>query len=313
MFQNVQYVWMNGQCVPWQSATVHASSHVLHYGSGVFEGIRCYDTPQGPAVFRMDSHLDRLFASAAAYRMEIPYTRDELTQAVCETISRNQFADCYVRPLCFRGSSGLSVHPRNCPVEMIILVWPWGKYLGEEATEKGARITVSPWRKFHSQMMPAVAKACGQYLNSILAVQDAVERGFDEALLLNAEGNIAEGSAENIFLVQNGRLLTNGETDSILLGITRDCVIQFARDLGWQVETRSLSVECLLQSDEAFFTGTAVEVVPICEVDGRQIGSGKRGPITKTIQKLFLDATSGRDIRYRHWLHPIQVHKEAYA
>lgn len=313
MFQNIEWVWMNGQCIPWKSATVHVSAHALHYGSGIFEGIRCYETLQGPAAFRLDSHLDRFFASAAVYGIKIPYTRDELMQAVCEIISRNQFTDCYVRPLCFLGSSGLSVHPRNCPVEVSILAWPWGKYLGEEATEKGARITISPWRKFHSQAMPAVAKACGQYLNSILAVQDAVKRGFDEALLLNTEGNIAEGSAENIFLVHKGRLLTNGETDSILLGITRDCVLQFARDLGWQVETRSLSVECLLQSDEAFFTGTAAEIVPICEVDGRQIGSGARGPMTKAIQKLFSNATSGRDSHYRHWLHPVQAFKETYA
>jgi len=310
-FENVQWVWMNGQCVPWQNATVHVSAHALHYGSGVFEGIRCYVTAEGPSVFRMDAHLDRLFASAAAYRMPIPYTRDELARAICETISRNGFTDCYVRPICYRGSSGLSVHPRNCPVEVVILVWPWGKYLGDEATEKGARISVSPWRKFHSQMMPATAKACGQYLNSILAVQEAMEHGFDEALLLNADGNIAEGSGENIFLVQQGRLMTNGEADSILLGITRDCVLQFARDLGWQVETRSLSVECLLQSDEAFFTGTAAEVVPICEVDGRPIGTGKRGPKTRVIQELFSKVTSGRDARYRDWLYTVRLQKEA--
>ncbi len=304
-FQNVQWVWMNGRCVPWEGATVHVSAHALHYGSGVFEGIRCYETETGPAAFRLDAHLDRLYASAAAYRMEIPYSREELAEAVCETISRNAFTGCYVRPICYRGSSGLSVHPRNCPVEVAILVWPWGRYLGEDSAENGARITVSPWRKFHSQMMPAVAKACGQYLNSILAVQDAVERGFDEALLLNLEGNIAEGSGENIFLVRNGVLLTNGETDSILLGITRDCVLQFARDLGWQVETRSLSLQDLLQSDEAFFTGTAAEIVPISEIDGQSIRNGKRGPMTRTMQEMFAGATSGRDARYRDWLHPV--------
>jgi branched-chain amino acid aminotransferase len=313
MFTNVQWVWMNGQCVPWKDATLHVSTHALHYGSGVFEGIRCYQTVEGPAAFRLDAHLDRLYASAAAYRMEIPYTRQELVHAVCETIARNGFTDCYVRPICYRGSSGLGVHPRNCPVDVAILVWPWGKYLGEEATEKGARITVSPWKKFHSQMMPAVAKACGQYLNSMLAVQDAVDRGFDEALLLNAAGTIAEGSGENIFVVQGNKLLTNGETDSILLGITRDCVLQFARDLEWEVEIRSLSLECLLQSDEAFFTGTAAEVVPICEVDGRSIGGGRRGPMTRIIQELFSDATSGRNIRYRGWLHPVPARKETYA
>ena len=312
-FANVQWVWMNGQCIPWQNATVHVSAHALHYGSGVFEGIRCYETVEGPAAFRLEAHLDRLFASAAAYRMPIPYTKEELAQAVCETISRNGFTDCYVRPICYRGSSGLSVHPRSCPVEVVILVWPWGKYLGDEATEKGARITVSPWRKFHSQMMPATAKACGQYVNSILAVQDAAERGFDEALLLNADGKIAEGSGENIFLVQDGRLITNGEADSILLGITRDCVLQFARDLGYQIEIKPLPLESLLQSDEAFFTGTAAEVVPICEVDGQHIGNGKRGPVTQKIQKVFADVTSGRAKRYRNWLHPVQSHKEALA
>lgn len=312
-FENVQYVWKNGCCIPWQEATVHVSAHALHYGSGVFEGIRCYDTSEGPAAFRLDSHLDRLYASAAAYRMEIPYSREELAQAVAEIVARNGFTNCYIRPICYRGTSSLGVHPRNCPMEVVVLAWPWGKYLGEESAETGARITVSPWRKFHSQMMPAVAKACGQYLNSILAVQDAAERGFDEALLLNVDGNIAEGSGENIFVVQDGKLLTNGEADSILLGITRDCVLRFAHDLGWKVETRSLSLDYLLHSEEAFFTGTAAEVVPISEVDGQPIGSGRRGPMTRKIQELFSAATSGRDIRYRDWLHPIQSRKEAYA
>ena len=293
---------MNGRCVPWEQATVHVSAHALHYGSGVFEGIRCYETVDGPAVFRLDAHLDRLYASAAAYRMQIPYSKEELTEAVCETISRNGFTDCYVRPICYRGSSSLGLHPRNCPVEAVILTWPWGKYLGEESLEKGVRITVSPWRKFHSQMMPTAAKGCGQYLNSILAVQDAIERGFDEALLLNADGSIAEGSGENIFIVRDGVLITNDPQDSILVGITRDCVLQFARDLGWKVKTRSLSLNCLLESDEAFFTGTAAEVVPVCEVDGRQVGSGKRGPSTRVIQEMFSRAASGRDLRYSAWL-----------
>jgi branched-chain amino acid aminotransferase len=312
-FESTQWVWMNGKCVAWEHATVHASSHVLHYGSGVFEGIRCYETVDGPAVFRLESHLDRLYESAAAYRMQIPHSKEQLAEAVCETISRNGFTDCYVRPICYRGSSSLGVHPRNCPVEAVILTWPWGKYLGEESLERGVRITVSPWRKFHSQMMPTAAKACGQYLNSILAVQDATERGFDEALLLNVDGSIAEGSGENIFIVRDGVLMTNGPQDSILLGITRDCVLQFARDLGWKVETGSLSLDCLLESDEAFFTGTAAEVVPICEVDGRQIGSGKRGPKTKVIQEMFAGAVSGRDRRYEAWLHSIQTRKRAYA
>jgi branched-chain amino acid aminotransferase len=305
-FESTQWVWKNGACVPWEHATVHVSAHGLHYGSGVFEGIRCYEAVDGPAVFRLDAHLDRLYESAASYRMQIPYSKAQLAEAVCETISRNGFTDCYVRPICYRGSSSLGLHPRNCPVEAVILAWPWGKYLGEESLERGVRITVSPWRKFHSQMMPTTAKGCGQYLNSILAIQDAAERGFDEALLLNVDGSIAEGSGENIFVVRDGALITNGAQDSILLGITRDCVLQFARDLGWKVETRSLSLDCLLESDEAFFTGTAAEVVPICQVDGRQIGSGKRGPCTKVIQDMFSRAVSGQDARYRGWLHTLR-------
>src|SRR5947209_1445572 len=293
-FESSQWVWFNGKCVPWQDATVHVSAHALHYGSGVFEGIRCYETSAGPALFRVDAHLERLYASAAAYHMNIPYSKEELIEATCETVWRNGFTDCYVRPVCYRGSASLSVHPRNCPVEMVILAWPWGKYLGDEAAEKGARITISPWRKFNSQVMPAVAKACGQYLNSILAIQDAVERGYDEALLLNAEGDIAEGSGENIFLFRDGKLLTNGEYDSILMGVTRDCVFQIARDLGMQIEVRPLSMEDLLQCDEAFFTGTAAEVVPISEEDGRQIGKGMRGPRTAAIQQVYSAATCGQ-------------------
>src|SRR5258708_26480241 len=202
-FESTQWIWMNGKHVPWQDATVHVSAHAMHYGSGVFEGLRCCRGVDGPAVVRMEAHLDRLFGSAEVYRMEIPYTKAELTDAVCETIRRNQFTDCYVRPICYRGSSSLGVHPRACPVEVAILTWPWGVYLGDEAMEKGARITVSPWRKFHAQMMPTAAKACGQYLNSILCVHDAVERGYAEALLLNAGGDIAEGCGGHIFLFPN--------------------------------------------------------------------------------------------------------------
>ena len=304
-FEETQWVWMNGTCVPWQDATVHVTAHALHYGSGVFEGIRCYKTAEGPAVFRMAAHLERLYASADAYQMSIPYTKVRLGGAICETIARHGFTDCYVRPICYRGSSSLRVDPRNCPVEVSILVWPWGKYLGDEASETGARITISPWRNFSSQMMPAAAKACGQYLNSILAVQDAQDRGFDEALLLNASGGIAEGSGENIFLVRDGKLLTNGDSDSILLGITRDCVIRIAADLGWSVEIKSLSVEDLLNSDEAFFTGTAAEIVPITQVDSFPIGNGRPGPHTYRIQETFAKAASGRDSRYRDWLHPV--------
>src|SRR5580765_394584 len=310
-FDRSQWVWKNGKCVHWQDATVHLSAHALHYGTGVFEGIRCYQTEAGPAVFRMDAHLERLYASAACYQMKIPYTHEHMATAICETVAFNQFSDCYIRPVCFFGSSSLGVHPRKCPVEVAILAWPWTDYLGEDALERGVRITISPWQKFHSRMMPTTAKACGQYLNSVLAVRDAAERGFHEALLLDAHGNIAEGSGENIFLVHRGRLLTNGERDSILLGITRYCVFEIAKALGLGVGTRSLTVGDLLQCDEAFFTGTAVEIVPICELDGKKIGEGKRGPLTTKIQQTFMDAAAGRDARYLKWLHPVGQFKAA--
>lgn len=312
-FESSQWVWMNGKCVPWSDATLHVSAHGLHYGSGVFEGLRCYRTADGPAVFRLDAHLERLYASAEAYGITIPFTRDELAEAICETIRRNQFGDCYVRPIVYLGSSGLALHPRQCPVEVVVLAWPWGAYLGNDAVERGARITVSPWRKFDSQMMPTTAKACGQYLNSILAVQDAVARGFDEALLLNSDGNIAEGSGENIFLVKDGVVATNNISDGILPGVTRDCVLEIARDLGWTVAIRSLRLADLLDSDEAFFTGTAVEVVGIAEVDGRRIGAGSRGARTAILQRAFAEATSGREARYRHWLHFVQNQRATNA
>lgn len=309
-FDETKLIWMNGEYVPWHEATFHVSAHALHYGSGVFEGVRCYETIEGPAVFRLDAHLARLYASAAVYGIEIPVESRHLAQATCELISLNGFSRCYVRHICFYGSESLALHPGNCPVQVAILTWPWGPYLGAESAKNGVRITVSPWQKFDSQMMPARAKACGQYLNSILAIRDATARGYDEALLLNSRGQIAEGSGENLFIVSEGKIFTNDEPDSILLGITRDSVIQIARDLGYLIETQPLHLEDLLTADEAFFTGTATEVVPVCEVDGRLIGSGVAGPITTQIQRAFVDAVAGRDHRYRHWLTPVEQTSE---
>jgi branched-chain amino acid aminotransferase len=302
-FDQTSWVWMNGAIAPWDTATVHVSAHTMHYGSGVFEGMRCYETEDGPAVFRMDTHLDRLRSSAEAYGIEIPYSKAELENAVCETISRNGFDSCYVRPICYHGSASLAVHPRNCPVEVVILAWPWAAYLGEENVERGVRVTVASWTKFHSRMLPTTAKGCGGYLNSMLAAREAARAGYDEALLLDADGNIAEGSGENLFIVRGGRLLTNDERSSILLGITRDSVIEIARELGYDVEVGTLKLDDLLAADEAFFTGTAVEVTPIREIDGKPIGSGTRGPVTEKIQRAFGDVTSGRDRRYLDWLH----------
>ena len=304
-FEQSKWVWMNGQVVPWDNATTHVSSHALHYGSGVFEGIRCYETADGPAVFRLDVHLERLYSSAEVYGISIPYTREELSGAIADLVRRNGFASCYVRPLCYLGSDSLGVHPGNCPVEVVILAWPWAPYLGAEGQKRGVRVTVSPWRKFESRMFPTTAKACGQYLNSMLAVRDAVSRGFAEALLLDAEGHLAEGSGENLFVVRDGRLLTNDERHSILLGVTRDAVFRIARDLGYQVEVRALELEDLLSADEAFFTGTAAEVTPIREVDGTVIGKSTPGLVTEEIQRVFFAATSGQDERYRDWLYPV--------
>jgi len=302
---------MNGNLVRWADATVHVSAHGLHYGSGVFEGIRCYETADGPAVFRLDAHLDRLYSSAAVYGLEIPYTRAELAAATCGVIASNAFTSCYVRPICFPGSSTLGLVPRNCPVEVVILAWPWEPLLGVEALEAGVRVTVSPWVKFHRQMMPTTAKACGQYLNSILAARDAVSRGYHEALLLGADGSIAEGAGENLFVVREGKLLTNEERHSILLGVTRDTVLEMARDLGYRTEIQALQVEDLLSADEAFLTGTAAEVTPICEVDGKLIGRGRRGPVTERIQQTFFRACSGHDPRYRSWLHIVAPNSKA--
>jgi branched-chain amino acid aminotransferase len=313
-FDSTKWVWMNGACVRWDEATVHVSAHALHYGSGVFEGVRCYETEDGPAAFRLDAHLERLYASAAVYQMEIPYERARLEEAVCEVVRLNEFRSCYVRPICFYGSNSLGLNPRGCPVEVVILAWPWAAYLGDEGLVAGVRVTVSPWLKFHSRMMPTTAKACGQYLNSILAVRDAASRGFAEALLLDAEGRVAEGSGENLFVVRDGRLYTNDERHSILLGITRDAVIQIARDLGYGVETCALRLEDLRAADELFFTGTAAEVTPVCEIDGVPVGAGRRGPVTEEIQRVFFDATAGRDPRYRHWLRPVNPRPaESYA
>lgn len=313
VFDQSNWVWMNGRCVAWEDATAHVSVHALHYGTGVFEGVRCYATEDGPAVFRMQDHLDRLYASAAVYGMKIPYSPAEMEDAISEVILRNGFKSCYVRPICFYGSASLGLNPRNCPVEVAVLAWPWAALHGDQSLARGVRVTVSRWSKFHSQMMPTTAKACGQYLNSVLAVTDATNEGYDEALLLDAQGFIAEGAGENLFLFRDGKLYTNDERHSILLGITRDSVINIARGLGYEVEIGALSLCDLINAEEAFLTGTAAEVAPLCEIDGTLVGKGVRGEVTAQIQKAFFDITSGRDTRYRDWLHMVCEPVEAVA
>lgn len=304
-FDGIKYLWMNGEIKPWAEGTTHVAAHALHYGSGVFEGIRCYDTELGPAIFRLGPHLARMYASAEMYQMRLPYTPVELEAAMGELIASNGFTDCYIRPIAFYGTGGLSVHPRNCPIEVAILTWKWGAYLGEEGLKKGVRVNFVSWVKLHQTMMPTTAKGCGHYLNSILAVREAAEQGYDEAILINRDGYLSEGSGENLFIIKDGVIRTNDENSSILLGITRDAVLQIGADLGYQVEVGLLRKEDLLTADEAFFTGTAVEVTPIREVEHTVIGAGACGPMTAEIQRVFFDAVRGRDARYREWLNPI--------
>lgn len=304
-FERTEWVWMNGELVPWSKATTHVSSHALHYGTGVFEGIRCYETGNGPSLFRLEEHLERFFASAAIHGIEIPFSMDDLTEAMVKVIRENDFSACYLRPIAYLGSGSLSLYPRNCAVEVVILAWPWADYLGAEGQNNGVSVTVSPWRKFESKMMPTTAKACGQYVNSVLAIRDAISRGFAEAILLDVDGRIAEGSGENLFIVNGGELFTNDASHSILPGITRDAVLRIANDLGYSTKVEALSLQDLLEADEAFFTGTAVEVTPIRELDGNSIGPLTPGPVTSEIQRVFFAATAGHDAKYNHWLYPI--------
>ena len=302
MSNHCKKIWFNGKMVEWEKATTHVMSHGLHYGSGVFEGIKCYETASGPAIFRLKEHIERFFTSARIYRMPLPFTEDEMVKGCLAVISQNGVTSGYIRPVAFYGYDTLGVHPKECPVVVSIAAFEWGAYLGQDALEKGVRVTVSPWRKFHSSSFPTVAKANGQYLNSLLAVQDAKTKGYDEALLLNQEGTIAEGAGQNIFLVKNGKLYTNEEDSSILMGITRETMIQLARDQGFEVRIGRLSTGQLFSADEAFFTGTASEVTPIREVDQRLIGGGKPGPVTQKLQALYLDVIHGHRPEYRSWL-----------
>jgi len=295
-------IWFNGKIVPWDQATTHVMSHGIHYGSGTFEGIKCYQTENGPALFKLQEHIQRMFTSAKIYRMNIPFSPADIEQGCLDIVRENAIENGYIRPVAFYGYDTLGVHPQNCPVVFSIGAFDWGAYLGQEALEKGVRITVSPWRKFHSSSFPTVAKANGQYLNSMLAVQDAHEKGFAEALLLNQEGTIAEGAGQNIFLVKNGTIYTNEEDSSILMGITRDTIINLARDNGIRVKVSRLSLGQLFGADEAFFTGTASEVTPIREVDGRQVGNGGRGPLTQKLQSMYFDLVHGRLPQYKEWL-----------
>jgi branched-chain amino acid aminotransferase len=293
-------IWFNGALVPWADAKVHVLAHGLQYGTGVFEGMKSYPTADGPAIFRLDAHLERFFKSAELYDLVMPYTMAALTDASLEVVRANRLDASYLRPVAFFDAGTLSVWTSECPVSVAIAAVPTGKYLAN--ADSGVRVTVSPIRKFDNSAIPAWAKACGQYINSARAVNDAQRRGFDEALLLNAQGLVAEGSGENLFVVKQGTLVTNDKDASILMGVTRASVLEIAKDLGIEARVAPISVEDVLAADELFFTGTAVEVTAIREVDGRQISGGKPGPITRRIQETFNQAVRGQLPQYRRWL-----------
>jgi branched-chain amino acid aminotransferase len=300
-------IWMNGEFVKWEDAKVHVLTHALHYGTGVFEGVRCYETPSGPAIFRHQEHVDRLFQSAELYYMPIPYTREQIAEATRETIARNGLRSCYIRPLVFRGAGPMGLYPLDCPVEVMIAVWEWGAYLGEEGKAKGVRAKVSSWRQISNQSLISHAKASGQYLNSVLAKIETSKIGYDEAILLDEHGYVSEGSGENLYVVKDGRIITPPQTDGILDGINRRSIIQIAADLGFEVQERSLARAELYIADELFMSGTAAELTPIREVDDHTIGSGEPGEVTRAIQRVFEDALHGRAEQYREWLDPVEV------
>lgn len=298
-------IWLDGEWIAWRDAKVHVLTHTLHYGCGVFEGLRAYPTDLGAAIFRLTDHTDRLFRSAHIMRMTIPYPRDVLNMAQREAVRRNGLASAYIRPMCFLGSEGMGLHASNLKVHVMIAAWEWGSYLGIENMSRGIRVRTSSFTRSHVNSAMLKAKANGNYLNSILAVREAVDAGCDEALLLDHEGFVAEGSGENIFIVRNNRLYTPDLT-SALEGITRETVITIARESGLEVVEKRITRDEVYVADEAFFTGTAAEVTPIREVDGRVIGAGEgRGPITEKLQALYFDYVHGKRSDHRDWLVPV--------
>ena len=305
--EEADFIWMNGEIVPWADAKLHVLTHGLHYGTGVFEGIRAYDGELGTAVFRHREHLDRLHQSAGLYCMEIPYSVEELRTATHELIAKNGLRHCYIRPLATRGYGVMGLNPLDAPVDVIIAVWPWGAYLGEAGKQDGIRAQVSSWRRFGGDTLIPHAKASGQYLNSILAKIETVRAGYDEAIMLAQDGSVSEGSGENIFLVMGGRIIEPPQTASVLDGISRRTIHQLAADSGRTVESRSIARSELYIADEVFMTGTAAEVVPVREIDNRVIGSGQPGPVTRELQELYEDAVHGRIEARRDWLDPVEV------
>lgn len=306
-FTGTGKVWMNGKLVDWAQATMHVASHIIHYGSGVFEGARCYDTPKGSACFRLDDHMRRLYDSARIYRMNYALDQAALTTAVLDTVKANGLAACYMRPLIYRGYNTLGVNPLPCPVEALILVWEWGPYLGADALEAGVDVRVSSWTRSAPNTFPSMAKSVANYANSSLIKMEAIVEGYSEGIALNPDGNLSEGSGQNLFVVRNDIIYTPPLSASVLPGITRDTIITLAQDMGFQVKEQDLPRELLYIADEVFFCGTAAEITPIRSVDKVSIGIGKRGPITAAIQQAFFDYING-NVPDRHgWLTYVNV------
>ena len=299
---DVDTIWMDGEFVDWEDAQVHVLTHALHYGTGVFEGVRCYDTEQGPAIFRWEPHLDRLYDSAKPYELDIQYSREELTEATLELIRRQDLGGCYIRPIVFYGYRQLGVSPEGVPTKTAIACWPWGTYLGEEALERGVKVKVSSWRKHAPSQIPTNAKTTGPYVNSMIAGEEARRHGYTEAIVLNKEGYVAEGPGENIFMVEDETIYTPAVSQSILDGITRETVVELARELGYEVDDQAtIGRGELYTADELFFSGTAAEVTPIRQVDNVEIGSGERGPVTEEIQSRFFEVVERRTDDHDEW------------
>ncbi len=295
-------IWMNGKLVKWDEAKIHILNHGLHYGSSIFEGIRCYETDDGPAVFRLKDHIKRMFNGAKIIMMKIPFTEEEIYEGVKETVKANRMRECYIRPIVYYSYGEMGLNPLGNPVDFAIACWPWGTYLGEEGLRKGVRCKVSSWLRIDSRMLPSLVKVSANYVNSILAKLEALDSGYEEAILLNFHGMVAEGPGENIIIVKDGNLITPPTSSGALIGITKDSVITMAKDLGITTIQRNILREQLLTADEAFFTGTAAEVTPIREIDGRVIGNGSRGPITEKLQSEFFRVVHGENKNYLDWL-----------
>ena len=310
-FPGTGKIWMNGSLVDWNDAKIHVASHVVHYGSAVFEGARCYDTVKGPACFRLDAHIKRLLDSARIYRMESPFDRQTLTDAVLELIQVNKFRACYIRPLIYRGYDSLGVNPIPCPVDVAIMLWEWGAYFTKEAIEEGLDVKISTWARNAPNTTPALAKSVANYANAQLIKMEAVADGYAEGIALDTYGNLSEGSGQNVFIVREGVIYTPPIGNSVLWGITRDSVITLARDLGFDVREQTLPRETLYIADEVFFVGTAVEVTPIRSVDRLPVGKGRRGPVTEAIQQRFFQIVKGEAPDPYGWLQPVETRAAA--